>query len=37
MHITQLLSEFHKYASNLTLMVGYRNSHFQAILIIPSP
>jgi len=34
MHITQLLSEFQKYTSNLTLMVGYSNSQLQAILII---
>jgi len=34
MQITQLLSEFHKYKSNLTLMVGYRNSHLQTIFII---
>jgi len=37
MHITQLLSEFHKYTSNLTLMVGNSNSHLQAILIIWYP
>jgi len=26
-HNTQLLCEFHNYASNLTLIVGYSNSH----------
>jgi len=32
--LTGLLSEFEKYTSNLTLMVGYSNSQSQAILII---
>jgi len=26
-HNTQLLCEFHNYTSNLTLTVGYTNSH----------
>jgi len=34
MHIAQVLSEFQKYTSNLTLTLGYSNSQLQANLII---
>jgi len=34
MLITELLSEFQKYTSNLALMAGYSNSQLKAIFII---